>query len=130
MVSPIERRNTVVENETEKQNPKQAAVAFAMVRSGKELETILRENDVSDEEFTSWILDGSFRDYVSHLARGFAEADAPLVWGSLIENAKKGSVPAMKLYFDLQNKKSAARADVGWEIEALRRGIFEGGEEE
>jgi len=118
----------VEEFECEKRDARQAAVAYAMVRSGKGIDDILRENDVSDEEFASWVLDGSFRGYASALARGFAEADEAYIWNSLLEAAKKGSIPAIKLYFDLQNKKSTAQTNVGGEIGVLRHEIF--GEED
>lgn len=101
-------------------DPKQASIAYAMVKSGKTLEEILTEYSVSDEEFTSWVLDGRFSEYASSLAKGFAEADAPYIWASLIESAKKGNISAIKLYFDVWTKKQHP----GTELDSLRADIF------
>ena len=106
---------------------RQADVALAMVRRGDHLEDILHEYGMSEEEFTCWVRDGTFREYAASLARDFAEADEVNVWKSLIALIKDGSVPAIKLYFDLRNKRSASCAvSVDSGIEALRRDIFGG----
>ena len=111
---------------------KQAAVAYAMVRGGKPVSDILAENGVDEEEFTSWVRMGRFSEYASALASGFAQADAPYIWNSLLESAKEGNMQAIKLYFDIWNKKQAAashsqcRVYTDPEIEAVRRDIFGG----
>ena len=108
----------------------QADVAYAMVRGGKQINEILSEFGVSDEEFTSWVRDGSFSEYASTLASGFAKADAPYIWNSLICSAKEGNMQAIKLYFDIWHKKQAARVRaneglvIDGEIENLRSDIF------
>ncbi len=108
-------------------NSVQAGVAYAMAKSGKKLEEILTEYSVSDEEFTKWVLDGRFSEYAASLARGFARADAPYIWASLIESAKKGNVSAIKLYFDVWTKKQPFSEDGSTvELEALREDVFGG----
>ena len=105
--------------------------AYAMVRSGRPMEEILAQYAVTDEEFTEWIRDGKFAEYAASLARGFAEADAPYVWASLLNTAKSGNIPAIKLYFEIWNKNRAPAAQVydpPDALTAMRDEIF--GEEE
>lgn len=109
-------------------SPVQARVAYAMVRQRRPVEEILAEEGVSDEEFIRWVRLGGFSEYAASLAKGFAEADAPYIWSSLTDMAKKGSVPAIKLYFDIWNRKGTPRASVDGETEALRLDLF--GEDE
>lgn len=106
----------------------QARVAYAMVRQRRPVEEILAQEGISDEEFIRWVRRGSFSEYAASLAKGFAEADAPYIWSSLTDMAKKGSVPAIKLYFDIWNRKSTGRGTVDGETEALRLDLF--GEDE
>lgn len=104
--------------------------AYAMVRSGRPMEEILAQYAVTDEEFTEWIRDGKFAEYAAALARGFAEADAPYVWASLLAETKKGSIPAIKLYFEIWNKNRSPAKDpeIPAELTAMRDEIF--GEDE
>ena len=111
---------------------KQAAVAYAMVRGGKPLSEILADNGVDEEEFTSWVRMGRFSEYASALASGFAQADAPYIWNSLLESAKEGNMQAIKLYFDIWHKKQVVsgqnrgHAFPDAEIESVRQEIFGG----
>ncbi len=115
------------DNTTEK---RQRDAAYAMVRSGKPVEEILAEFSVTDEEFTEWIRDGKFAEYAASLARGFAEADAPYVWASLLNTAKSGNIPAIKLYFEIWNKNRAPSQsfEIPGTLTAVRDEIF--GEDE
>lgn len=114
---------------------KQADVAYAMVRGEKQINEILSQHGVSDEEFTAWVREGNFPEYVFALASGFAKADAPYIWNSLIYHAKKGNMQAIRLYFDIWHKKQSASAKGGecpmpdGEIEKLRSDIFGEAEE-
>ena len=111
---------------------KQAAVAYAMVRGGKPVAEILADNGVDEEEFTSWVRMGRFSEYASSLASGFAQADAPYIWNSLLESAKEGNMQAIKLYFDIWHKKQTAKGQNNSyafsdpEIESVRQEIFGG----
>lgn len=110
---------------------RQCDAAYAMVRSGRPMEEILAQFGVTDEEFTEWIRDGRFAEYAASLARGFAEADAPYIWASLLNTAKGGNIPAIKLYFEIWNKNRASpvqNADMPDGLTAMREEIF--GEEE
>lgn len=83
------------------------AVACAMIRSGKSGREVLEEYGVDEREYLSWIEGGGFPAIAERLAGGFAEADAPYVWNALLELIRGGSVPAIKLYFELRAKKSS-----------------------
>ena len=89
---------------------KQAAAALAMVREHLPPEAALKKAGATAEEFADWIRDGAFPEYVAALARGYAEADAPYVWNTLLGEAKDGNVPAIRLYFDILCKKQPASA--------------------
>ena len=79
------------------------------------------------DEFAEWVRDPSFREYTASLARDFAEADEVNVWKSLLDLIKGGSVPAIKLYFDLQSKRTSSQRRVASdEVIELRRDIFGG----
>jgi len=108
---------------------RQADVAYAMVRYGKPASEIIAEYGVTEEEFTAWVRDGRFSEYASSLARGFAQADAPYIWNSLLDSAKDGNIQAIKLYFDIWNKLQAAKpkesaATADPEIDSIRADIF------
>ena len=103
---------------------KQLTVALAMVRCADPLEEILLRFGVDEDEFTGWVRDPVFREYTASIARDFAEADEVSVWRSLLGLIKDGSVPAIKLYFDLQNKKMSKYKAADTEISDLRRDIF------
>ena len=122
------------ERSGEKIDERQAAVARALVRGGGTIEEILTEYSVSDEEITSWVLDGRFTQYAESLARAFAEMNAPRVWASLVGEAVDGKVPAIRLYLEVWEKNH--RGGVGStpslltcapsDIEELREDIFGG----
>jgi len=122
------------EKSGEKIDERQAAVARAIVRGSGTIEEILTEYSVSDEEITSWVLDGRFTEYAESLARAFAEMNAPRVWASLVDEAVEGKVPAIRLYFDVWEKNHrtagastpALLASVPSDIEELREDIFGG----
>lgn len=109
---------------------RQADVAYAMVRCGKPIAEIIEEYKITEEEFAGWVMDGRFSEYASALARGFAQADAPYVWSSLLDSAKEGNIQAIKLYFDIWSKlRAAQQRDCGNgmgdpEIESIRGEIF------
>jgi len=109
---------------------RQADIAHAMVRYGKRADEIIAQYGVTEEEFTEWVREGSFSEYASELARGFARADAPYIWSSLLDSAKEGNIQAIKLYFDIWNKMQAAKPKdsgvvaVDSEIDSIRAEIF------
>ncbi len=109
---------------------RQADVAHAMVRCGKPADEIIAQYGVTEEEFTEWVRDGRFSEYAAELARGFARADAPYIWSSLLNEAKGGSIQAIRLYFDIWNKMQSAKPKEGGavtvdsEIDSIRGEIF------
>ncbi len=108
----------------------QERVAAELARGGKALEEILAEYSVGEEEFTKWVLDGRFSEYAEALARGLAEVSAPYIWSVLVDEAKQGKVPAIRLYFDVwaKNHSSVQRTGVSAlpsaQLESLREAIF------
>ena len=95
----------------------------------------LRRTEPSAEEGVAWIRAGRFTEYVSELARGFAEAEAPMVWAALLRSAEDGNVPAARLYFDLMERgrrgdpmslPASLPAAPSEELKALRDSIFGG----
>lgn len=121
------------ERSGEKIDERQAAVARALVRGGGTIEEILTEYSVSDEEITSWVLDGRFTQYAESLARAFAEMNAPRIWASLVSEAAEGKVPAIRLYLDVWAKnhreaggQQSLMGGVPSDIEGLREELFGG----
>lgn len=114
---------------------RQKAAAYAMVRDGRRFGEIMEESGMSAEEGVAWIRAGRFTEYVSELARGFAEAEAPMVWAALLRSAEDGNVPAARLYFDLMERgrrgdpmslPASLPAAPSEELKALRDSIFGG----
>lgn len=74
-----------------------------------------------------WLRDGELPGEMVRLSRRMAEMCAPWVWSSLLKLTEDGSVPAMKLYFDLCKAEAAGTetsAGPGGEMVRLRREIF------
>ncbi len=74
--------------------------------------------------------DGNLSGEVLRLGRAMAELYAPWVWAALLGETKNGSIPAMKLYFELCKTRDTSRdseaGGVGIDggIQALRQAIF------
>ncbi len=84
---------------------------------------------IGESEWLGWIRGGEFTGYVSSLAWGLAEVNVPSVWRTLYGLVNDGSVPAIRLYFDLLSKRSGAAHEaehrtVGGELAGLRESIF------
>lgn len=108
-------------------------VAYAMVRGDGSITELMERFGIDEAEFTEWICGGKFTDYAMSLARGYAEADAPYVWRTLRDLIHGGSVPAIRLYFDLLAKKpsgAGAENHGGAELSGLRESIFAAGGED
>lgn len=83
------------------------------------------------DTWEGWLRDGVLPGELVRLSRSMAEMCAPWVWSSLLKLTEDGSVPAMKLYFDLCKAEAAGTetsAGPGGEILRLRREIFGGAE--
>ncbi len=111
--------------------PKQREVAYAMVRGGQTMNEVLEQFGVSESEFSGWLTDGCFTEYVMSLAHGYAETNTPYVWKTLREMVQSESVPAIRLYFDLAGKKPTAQGAArtsgeNAELAGLRERIFRG----
>lgn len=89
----------------------------------------LREKlGIDGETWERWLRDGGMPGDMVSLSRAMAEMSAPWVWASLLSLTKEGSVPAMKLYFELCKEKHPPGAgDYGPDRELLnlRQEIFE-----
>ena len=92
--------------------------------------TELRERlGIDGETWEVWLREGGMPGDLVRLSKAMAEMCAPWVWASLLELTKGGSIPAMKLYFELcKEQDSMAGTDAAGEREilALRQEIFGG----
>jgi len=52
----------------------------------------------------NWLADPRFLDYLQTLIDRYADSELSNVWRALIQQAKKGNVNAIKLYFELKGK--------------------------
>ncbi len=83
------------------------------------------------EDWEALLRDGSLSGEVLRLGRAMAELYAPWVWAALLSETREGSIPAMKLYFELCKGRDTAREGEGGMgidggIQALRKAIFAG----
>ncbi len=122
--------NETTEKEETPCSVKQKDIAYAMTRGERSPEEILAAYGVTEEEFVGWVCDGDFPAYAASMARGVAETKAAYVWSKLMELAKDGNVPAMRLYLDFLYRKpsghGAERIGTGAELGGLRESIFGG----
>ena len=84
---------------------------------------------IDGETWEAWLREGGMPGDLVSLSKAMAEMCAPWVWASLLEMTKDGSVPAMKLYFELcKGRETAVGSDSTGEREilALRQEIFGG----
>lgn len=89
----------------------------------------LRERlGIDGETWEAWLREGGMPGDLVSLSKAMAEMCAPWVWASLLELTRDGSVPAMKLYFELCKEKGgpAAGGSGEREIAMLRQEIFGG----
>ncbi len=128
-----EETDRTMEEVTENGVPqeKQRGVAYAMIRGKQTMNEVLEQFGVSETEFSAWLLDGCFTEYVMSLARGYAETDTPYVWKILREMVQAESVSAIRLYFELLGKKPPAQgagrtSSETAELAGLRERIFGG----
>lgn len=87
----------------------------------------LRERlSLDGDTWEGWLRDGVLPGQVVRLSRSMAEMCAPWVWSSLLKLTEDGSVPAMKLYFDLCKSEVAGGSggNADGEVLRLRREIF------
>lgn len=81
---------------------------------------------IDGETWEAWLREGGMPGDLVNLSKAMAEMCAPWVWASLLELTRDGSVPAMKLYFELCKEKGGQAADNSGEreITMLRQEIF------
>jgi hypothetical protein len=114
--------------ETEKKTQLLRQVLEAGFAGGESLTAVREKLNIDGETWESWLRDGGVPGDVVTLARAMAEMCAPWVWASLLGLTRDGSVPAMKLYFELCREKTpAASADTAGDrqIAMLRHEILE-----
>lgn len=97
--------------------------------AGKENLAALRQQlGVDGDTWEGWLRDGVLPGQVVRLSRSMAEMCAPWVWSSLLKLTEDGSIPAMKLYFDLCKAEVAGGSENpkfgDAEVMRLRREIF------
>lgn len=96
--------------------------------AGEEDITSLREQLSLDEDtWEGWLREGVVPGQVVRLSKGMAEMYAPWVWASLLRQTEDGSIPAMKLYFELCKGNTVGESggsNASGEILQLRREIF------
>lgn len=128
-----ERRKTMEIQNNESMtadDSKQMRLAYSMVISGRAIDELLGECGISEEEFTAWVLDGSFADCAAGITSKMNGVYAPYFLYCLLDCAKKGSVPAIKLFFELFERKglfgksSGGSVSADPEIETLREDLF------
>ncbi len=81
------------------------------------------------EDWEDLLRDGALSGEVLRLGRAMAELYAPWVWAALLSETREGSIPAMKLYFELCKARDTGREGEGGMgidggIQALRQAIF------
>lgn len=121
-------------NETEQMSssvsdPRREAVVRALITTAASRADVLAEAGVTEAEYLGWVADGTFPAEVASLAKRWAEAEAPFVWRDLLALTRSGSVPAMRLFFDLSGKRTAEKSTSPYpypsaQLEALRADIF------
>lgn len=62
----------------------------------------MKEADVSRKCFYSWMKDRRFIDYLNDQLDQYTDGELADIWRSLINQAKKGNIPAIKLYFEMK----------------------------
>lgn len=114
-------------NESISADPRMVRLAYTMVTSGRTVAELLEEHGISEEEFTAWVLDGSFAECAAGVTTKMCKAYTPYFLFSLLDCARNGSVPAVKLFFELFWKKSDGASSADSEIETLRADLFGNG---
>lgn len=122
-----EREKTGVADGNERQRILQQMLDCGF--AGKENLAALRQQlGVDGDTWEGWLRDGVLPGQVVRLSRSMAEMCAPWVWSSLLKLTEDGSVPAMKLYFDLCKAEVAGGSENpkfgDAEVMRLRREIF------
>ena len=126
-MEPYETETNGTEQMSAVTDPRREAVVRALVTTGGSRADVLAEAGVTEAEYLGWVTDGAFPAEVASLARRWAEAEAPFVWRDLLALTRSGSVPAMRLYFDLSGKRAAERSAPSYpsaQLEALRADVF------
>lgn len=114
--------------ELEKQTALLREVLEAGFAGGESLTSLREKLGIDGETWERWLRESGMPGDMVSLARAMAEMCAPWVWSSLLGLTREGSIPAMKLYFELCREKTpAAPAETAGEqqIVMLRREILE-----
>lgn len=94
---------------------------------GESLTAVREKLGIDGETWEAWLRDGGVPGDVVTLAKAMAEMCAPWVWSSLLGLTREGSIPAMKLYFELCREKQlpeAGRVQPDREILMLRQAVL------
>ncbi len=120
------------------QTQKQAAQAMLLNSvflggGDKPVEFVLHEAGTTTAEFSHWMEDGSFSAYLYRLIERYALSMAPVIWESLLQSAKEGDTKAIRLYFDLCERRRGESDGVAMfgtgtadaEVERIRKELFD-----
>ena len=65
---------------------------------------MLKELNIPHSNFYRWLEDPDYIEYINSLIDKYTDSELPRVWKSLIKQCEAGSVPAIKLFFELKGK--------------------------
>lgn len=87
--------------ETEKRSQVLQEILEAGFARGDTLAALREKLGIDRELWERWLREGGMPEDIISLSKAMAEMCAPWVWGALLEQTRDGSIPAMKLYFEL-----------------------------
>lgn len=110
----------------DKVSDKQAAVIFDVVfgNSAEQVSEILERRGVSRNEYAKWLADGTYAECLLFLSERAAAAEEASVWRSLTDAACGGGVQAIKLFFELMDKRRSGEAPVSDDFDEIKARIF------
>jgi len=96
-------------------------------QKGEDIWNLLEKYGIDCARWESWLRDRQFTEQLVTLSKAMSGTYAPKVWNALLSMVENGSIPAMKLYFELwkQERPSClgnAKGDAV--LENLRTEIF------
>ena len=88
-----------------KPNPKQKYLAELLANpEDRRTQTAkFEEANVPSKTFYRWKKDKRFIDYVNSLIPAFTDTQIPVAWRALCNQAAKGNIQAVKLFFEMKN---------------------------
>jgi hypothetical protein len=96
--------NQVTKGKAWQPNPKQMKIVQLLINpEDRRTKTEkCKETGITMKTLWMWMQDERFVNYMNSKVSMYTDAELPEVWKSLISQCKRGSVAAMKLYFELK----------------------------